>query len=305
MIDPAWVALSLVERVGSKKLRALVTAFGSAEAALAADKAALLDIPGIGTKTAAAICALDLREAERAIQRWQSNGVRLITLDHPAYPVRLRELDDAPPTLFVRGVWDERAVNGRAVAIVGTRSPSPQAETAAQHIAFTLAARGYSIVSGLARGIDTQAHMGALACSGGYTLAVLGGGVLNIYPPENESHAKAISMYGALVSEQMPYADSKATYLVARNRVITGLCEAVIVIETETDGGAMHAARRALEQGRRLYTLDLPASGNRALIEAGASVVSVNDPSVELEQGNFNAGTQWYRDAGKRSNADS
>jgi DNA processing protein len=282
MIDAAWVALSLVERVGSKKLRALVAAFGSAEAVLAADNTALQRIPGIGTKTASAIGALDLREAERAIARWQSNGVRLITLDDPAYPARLRTLDDAPPTLFVRGVWDERAMSGRAVAIVGTRNPSKQAEAAAQHIAFTLAARGDTIVSGLARGIDTQAHMGALACAGGYTLAVLGGGVLHIYPPENESRAKAISMYGALVSEQMPYAESKPTYLVARNRIITGLCEAVIVIETETDGGAMHAARRALEQGRALYTLDLPASGNRALIAAGAGVMRVDDPCAGL-----------------------
>ncbi|MDX2139280.1 MAG: DNA-processing protein DprA [Chloroflexota bacterium] len=280
MIDPAWVALSLVERVGSKKLRALIAAFGSAEAALAADNAALQRIPGIGSKTAAAICELDLHEAQRAIQRWQSNGVRIITLEDSAYPMCLRALDDAPPTLFVRGVWDERASSGRAVAIVGTRSPSQQAEAAAQHIAFTLAANGYTIVSGLARGIDTQAHMGALACSGGCTLAVLGGGVLNVYPPENMSRAKAISMYGALISEQMPYAESKPTYLVARNRIITGLCEAVIVIETELDGGAMHAARRALEQGRKLYTLDLPASGNRALIEAGASVVSVSDPQI-------------------------
>jgi DNA processing protein len=94
-----------------------------------------------------------------------------------------------------------------------------------------------------------------------------------IYPPANRALAAQVARCGALVSEQHPQAESKATYLVARNRIITGLCSAVVVVETETDGGAMHAARRALAQGRALYTLDLPASGNQALLAEGAGMI--------------------------------
>jgi DNA processing protein len=125
----------------------------------------------------------------------------------------------------------------------------------------------------MALGIDSAAHIGALACLGGVTTAVLGSGVLNVYPPGNRALAEAIRQRGALLSEVHPDAQPKPSTLVARNRIISGLCEAVIVVETESDGGAMHAARRAIDQGRRVYTLESDASGNRALIEAGASVI--------------------------------
>jgi DNA processing protein len=268
-VSPAWVALSFV--VGSKRLRALAEHFdGDLDAIPSADEAALRQVRGIGPKLAAAIRALDVEAVAQAIPRWQAQDIRVLPLDHPDYPKPLRALDDAPATLFVQG----HIPRGRCVAVVGTRSPSPAALEAAQKLGVELAARGLIVVSGLARGVDAAAHLGALAAPAGHTLAVLGCGLLNIYPPEHRGLASAVAQRGALLSEAHPRAEPSPPLLVARNRLISGLCEAVIIVETELDGGAMHAARRAREQGRRVCTLDLPASGNRALINEGAGIIT-------------------------------
>ena len=270
-LDPAWVALSLVEHVGAKKLRALADYFnGDLDAVLEADAPTLERVHGIGPKIAASIRAVDLPAVSEAIPRWREAGVSLLTLDDPTYPTALRALDDAPPTLFVCGTWHEL----RAVAVVGTRSPTREAAESARQIGFELAQGGYQVISGMALGIDSAAHIGALAQPEGVTSAVLGSGVLNLYPPGNRALAQAILQRGALLSENHPTAQPKPSMLVARNRIISGLCEAIIVVQTEIDGGAMHAARRAVEQGRIVYTLDDDASGNRALIEAGARVIA-------------------------------
>lgn len=270
-VDAAWVALSLVEHVGAKKLRALAAFFeGDLTAALAADDKTLRRVPGIGAKIAASIRAVDVGAVAAEIPRWNAQGITLVTLNDAAYPAALRGLDDAPPTLFGRGALMDV---GRAVAVVGMREPPRKAAEAARQIGYELAQRGFQVISGMALGIDSAAHIGALAHPGGVTAAVLGSGVLNIYPPGNRGLAEAIRGRGCLLSEVHPDAQPKPSTLVARNRIISGLCEAVIVVETEHDGGAMHAARRAVEQGRRLYTLESDASGNRELIEAGAAVI--------------------------------
>jgi DNA processing protein len=147
--------------------------------------------------------------------------------------------------------------------------PSLQARIAANRLAAHFTREGYTIVSGLALGIDTLAHQATLSHSG-TTLAVLGSGVLNVYPPENAKLADQISKNGALLCEVHPDAPVSTPGLVARNRIITGLCERVIVVETEVDGGAMHAARFALLQGRQVYAVESPASGNKALLANGA-----------------------------------
>lgn len=269
MTDSAWVALSLVERLGGKTLQALMQQFDNdPRAALAADETALRRVRGIGPKLAGQIRAVNLPAVEAAIPRWEQNGVRIITLYDKAYPARLRLLPDAPPTLFARGDW--RPAWGKSAAIIGTREPMPESLRLAQNLASELSERGYLIVSGLALGVDTAAHLGALAMPNGFTFGVLGCGVLDVYPPANRPLAEAVIRRGALVSEVQPFAAPTAANLVARNRLITGLSDVVFVIETEADGGAMHAARFALAQGRRLYAVDNGASGNRALIEAGA-----------------------------------
>jgi DNA processing protein len=271
--DPAWVALSLVEHIGAKKLRALADFFDDdLDAALQADTKTLQRISGIGPKIAASIIAVDLTFVCAAIPRWHEAGITILTLDDPAYPAPLRALDDAPPTLFVSGRWHHQ----RSVAVVGTRSPSRGSTEASRQLGFELAQRGFQVISGLALGIDSAAHIGALAQPGGMTSGVLGCGVLNIYPPNNRPLAQAICQRGAVMSEVHPTAKPKPSTLVARNRIISGLCEAVIVVQTEIDGGAMHAVQRALDQGRRVYTLDSEASGNRALIEAGAAIITAD-----------------------------
>lgn len=269
----AWVALSLVEHLGGRKLRALLDAFGGeVEAVLAADDAALQRVAGIGPKLAAAVRALDLDATARDIERWQAAGIIVFSRDAAAYPARLRALgDDAPPTLFVRGSIAALAAERRAVAVVGTRRPSTAARATVLRLSMELALAGSAVISGLAAGIDAAAHNGALS-GHGLTVAVMGSGVLNIFPPEHaELAALILRQGGALVSEVSPDARASTPRLVARNRLISGLSDAVLIAETAPDGGAMYAARGALAQGRRLFALDLPAAGNRALIEAGAA----------------------------------
>lgn len=292
MPDSAWVALSLTGRIGSKTLHALLRHFGDdTRAILAADAKTLRQVPGVGPKIARSIQDIHLEQVENGIERWRKAGVAILTVNDSAYPARLAALDDAPPTLFVRGDPHPPApspfpqglpsVEGRggeaapawtswpfdkAVAIVGTRNPTKEAQGVARRLAGILAQRGYTIVSGLAMGIDAHAHHGAL----GATVAVLGCGVLDVYPEQNRRLAEKIIERGALVCEVHPEASPNAASLVARNRLITGLSEAVIVVETGVDGGAMHAARFASAQGRRVYAVDSEATGNRALIANGA-----------------------------------
>lgn len=272
MPDSRWVALSLAEHLGGKKLRALLQHFdGDLDALLRADTAALRQVPGIGPKTAAAIRALQPEALAPALAAWQAQGVRLCGLLDRDYPPLLAALEDAPPALFTLGQWPLPVQN---VAVVGTRQPSAAAEQAARTLGSLLAERGYAVVSGLALGIDRAAHLGALAVPGGRTVAVLGSGVLKVYPYAHVPLARAIAERGTLVSEVSPEASPSPPSLVARNRIISGLSDAVIVVETSVDGGAMHAARRALVQGRPVYVLDNGASGNRALLEGGAQVVT-------------------------------
>lgn len=282
----AWVALSLVEHLGGRKLRALLDAFGGdLDAVLAAENAALQCVAGIGPKLAAAIGAIDLAAARHALRRWAEAGVAIIPRTSPAYPARLQALaDDAPPTLFVRG--DLAALSGelRSAALVGTRHPSAQAREAAFRLGMELALEGQAVVSGLASGIDVAAHHGAIS-GRGRAVAVLGSGVLQVFPPEHESLAGLLLRQGgALVSEASPDARASTPRLVARNRLISGLSDSVIVVETQVDGGAMYAARAAQAQGRRLFALGLPASGNQALIQAGAQALSADAHAADLRE---------------------
>jgi DNA processing protein len=267
--DPAWVALSLTGHIGRKKLDALLTRFGSARAVLRADATALRCVPGVGAKIAQAIRAIDLNAVERQMAAWTAAGVTLLTSNYAgSYPPNLDSLDDAPPTLFLRGYVDA-LYRGRRVAVVGTRQPTPAALALARRLGARLAERGVTVVSGLALGIDAAAHEGALQ-AGGWTLAVLGCGVLNVYPATHRPLAARVMARGLLLSEVHPHAEPSPAALVARNRLISGLCDTVIVVETGADGGAMHAARWAAAQGRRVVAWDSPASGNQQLLANGA-----------------------------------
>jgi DNA processing protein len=196
--------------------------------------------------------------------------------DDPAYPVLLGAVPSPPPTLFVRGaLGDDDAL---AIAIVGSRRPSPYGLAVAEQLATDLAARGVTIVSGLARGIDTAAHRGALA-AGGRTLAVLGSGIDVVYPPENAVLARTIETHGALVSQFAPGVRVRPGHFPARNRTLAGLALGVVVVEAAERSGALITAGFAADLGRETFAvpgrITSPTSvGAHRLIQDGAKLVT-------------------------------
>ncbi len=190
-----------------------------------------------------------------------------LTQQDAAYPVRLREMKRPPALLFGQG--ELRPEDGEAVAIVGTRKPAAAAAKLTLALSYELAERGFTIVSGLALGIDTEAHRGALQTRFGRTVAVLGSGLDTIHPKSNLALARQICQRGALLSEHPAETPLSPQYLVARDRLISGLSRALMVMETALDGGAMYAAAFAQQQNRLVFAL--PGSpGCDALINQGA-----------------------------------
>jgi DNA processing protein len=273
----AWVGLSLVPRVGGKLMSRLLEHFNTPEAVLAAPADELKAVPGIGPRTLTAIQAVDLAGVVTKIDEWQAAGFQILPLYTPDYPALLKAVHDAPPLLFKRGNWVDDTI--RTVAIVGTREPTPAAAEFAHLLGEKLAGAGWIIVSGLALGIDTQAHRGAL--KKGQTVAVLGCGLNSVYPPENQNLASQICEHGALFSEVAPEVGPGAAQLVARNRITSGLSHAVILVESAVDGGAIHTTRFAKEQGRPIFVADFGATGNQELKAAGAFIISPNIKGIQ------------------------
>jgi DNA processing protein len=273
----AWVALSLVPRVGGKLMRRLLEHFETPAAILAASPAELRAVPGVGPRTAELIKAVDLDDTAANVARWQADGIQLLTLNGHGYPLMLRALEDAPPLLFKRGPWPNATL--QTAAIVGTRSPSRSAAVFAQTLGEGLAAAGWTVVSGLAVGIDACAHQGALRS--GKTLAVLGCGLNQVYPPENRQLAEQICAQGALFAEVSPEAGPSSSQLVARNRLISGMSRAVILIEAGLTSGALHTTRFAGGQARPIFVADFEAEGNELLKRDGAGVITPDRAGID------------------------
>ncbi len=271
------IALSLSPHIGAVTLDNLLSHFDQDPAAVfAAPRAELLKVRGVGPAIARDIKAIDLQRIAQEIAAWRARGVAILSTEDRDYPPLLRGLEGAPPILFVSGrLFDELWT--KTIAIVGTRHPTKEARFITLQLAAKLARHDYSVVSGLALGIDAAAHTGALA-GPGRTIAVLGSGILNIYPEANRQLAERVQECGALLGQLHPLWSANAQRLVARNRIISGLSQAVILVESHVDGGAMYTARFAGEQGRPVYTFDLPASGNQALIQRGAIALKRDDP---------------------------
>lgn len=261
-----WIALSLVPRLGRRTLEHLRAQFGSPDAILGACEADLRAVPRVGAKTAAAILRADPAAVEAALEHWRGAGITPLLPEDDGFPARLRALDDGPAVLFWRGI--PLPDGAPAAAIVGTRRPTRAAHTLASDLAETLARAGWTVVSGLALGIDTAAHEGALR--GGITAAVLGSGLTTIYPPPNSGLADQIAARGALLSEVHPDAAPNSPALVARNRLIAGLADVVIVVEAGISSGSLHAARFAQTYGRAVLVGPSDATGNRRLLVQGA-----------------------------------
>ncbi len=263
------VALALTPGIGSKTIRRLLAVFGTLDAILCASDDQLQTVQGIGPKTASAIRRIELERVAADLRHFDQQGVGVVTWLDASFPTALTPLDDAPLALFYRGAVSPLAWTLHAVAIVGTREPSTGSIDQAETLAAGFAERGWIVVSGLARGIDSAAHRGALD-AGGPTLAVLGSGVNMIYPPENAVLARRVLDNGSLLSECHPLARPSALGLTIRNRIITGLSRAVIIVEAGATSGALHAARNAKAQGRLVFAIPNGSTGNAQLLTDGA-----------------------------------
>ena len=231
--------------------------------------------------------------AREAAERGLTAGLRTVGIDADSYPARLREIADPPPVLWVSG--QAGALADPIVSIVGSRAGSAYALSVAERLAGDLAARGITVASGLARGVDSAAHRGALA-AGGITVGVLGCGADLVYPPEHATLASDIAVRGAVTSELIPGTMPKPVFFPRRNRIISGLARAVIVIEAGERSGSLITARCALEQGRDV--LAVPGNvlngrnrGGHALLRDGARLVETVDDVLD-ELGMSSAGAR-------------
>ena len=280
----AELLLALTPGIGPRLRKSLLAHFGSAEAVVSAAPSDLRAVAGIGQKLSRNIISrrqeLDL-DAE--LRDCRENGVTVLVESQPGYPQSIRTIPDPPGVLFVRGEW--KPTDGIAVAIVGTRHATQYGLAQAERLATGLAHCGYTIVSGLARGIDAAAHRGALKANG-RTIAVLGSGVLNIYPPEHVSLANEIVSQGALMGENPPRSPPLSGAFPQRNRIITGLSLGVIVVEASERSGALISARHAMEQGREVFAVpgrvdSRMSRGCHKLIRDGAKLVETVDDVLE------------------------
>ena len=282
----AFMILNDLPNIGPITLHRLLEAFGGdPRDILNADKRRLEAVRGVGPETSAALMNwrthFDLaREEERLAQA----GATFITARDPGYPKMLREIHDPPIGLYRKGGY---LFEQPCIAVVGSRRTTLYGQSVAKKLGADLARLGFCVVSGLARGIDTAAHEGALSV-GGKTAAVLGCGIDIVYPPENLDLYRRIVETGAVLSE-FPFGRKadKQTFPM-RNRVVSGICEAVVIVESDVSGGAMITARFAGEQGRLIYAvpgrIDQPSSaGCHQLIRDGATLfTSVDDILNEL-----------------------
>ena len=274
----SYVWLSRRPHVGPRIAAELLEAFGSPEAVFAADREALTRSScGLTKAQVDALCDKDTGEAERIIADCAKKDIRLITPGDDSYPGRLRAIADPPLTLYVRGRWPDFDVQP-GIAVVGTREATPYGLQTAEAIGAALGRAGFVTVSGMALGNDGAAHRGALR-AGGLTVAVLAGGADVCYPPQHRGLMGDIMLSGAIVSEYPPGTEPKGTHYHDRNRIISGLSVAAVIVEAGGyRSGALITARHALDQGRDVYAvpgaLDAPQSkACNELIEKGEAAL--------------------------------
>ena len=285
----ALIGLSLVDGVGPQRLRALLATFDTPREIFRASRSALTKVDGVGDQTAEEILTFDDRAAvEQEVERADELGATLISPWDERFPDRLREIYDPPAYLWMRGTLP--GVDRPMVTIVGTRRCTDYGRAQAHHFAAELVRRGFTVVSGLAYGIDAAAHKGALD-AGGRTIAVLGSGVGHIYPQSHTALAERIIDNGAVLSEYALDAEPDAPNFPERNRILSGLSLGTLVVESYSKGGALITARLAVEQNREVFavpggiTKDSSRGTNR-LIQRGHAklVMEVEDLLEELPE---------------------
>ncbi|MDB6153071.1 MAG: protecting protein DprA [Chthoniobacteraceae bacterium] len=273
----ASIALNMVPNLGPVRVRKLLEVFQTPERVLLARRAELRAVEGIGEELAGAISSweqeIDLNQELALIEQF---GAHVITRASPVYPRDLLEIYNPPIVLYVWGRLTER--DQRAVGVVGSRKASHYGLECAKKLSFQLAYAGLTVVSGLARGIDTAAHQSALAAQG-RTVAILGSGLMALYPTENQALAEKIAASGAVVSEYpMRFPPSPQTFPY-RNRIVAGWGSGLLVVEAGLNSGALITANQAIENGRLVYAvpgqIDKPtAAGSNRLIQQGAKLVT-------------------------------
>lgn len=280
----AYIVLNMMQGVGPVTVRNLSEALGSVESILTADGGALKRVAGVGNEMVTRI--LDQRgrldpvaEEDRAAKQ----GVRVVTRVDAEYPRRLLQIYDPPLALYVKGTLQSRDECG--IALVGSRRTSHYGLETSERLAFLLAQQGVTVISGLARGIDTAAHRGCLK-GRGRTLAVLGGGLDCLFPPENAGLADEIAQSGAVMTEYPFGRQPDKTTFPVRNRIVSGISQGVVVVEADVTSGAMITANQAMEQGRTVFAVPgrVDAGGSRGphrLIKQGARLVETVDDILE------------------------
>ena len=273
-----WVWLSEVKGLTNRSKLLLLDHFGSPENIYYADEDEYRLVEGIEPRQIALLAEKPMEDADRILGACSRLGLRLLTMQDADYPVRLRNIFEPPCLLYVKGqlpVIDEEV----AVAMVGTRKASPYGVEAAEKIAYGLSRQGAVVISGAAAGVDSASHRGALR-AGGKTIAVLGCGLDVVYPAENEWLYRDIAASGALISEYPPGTAAEAWHFPVRNRIISGLSLAAVVVEAPEKSGALITANTALEQGRDVFAvpgpIDAPMSRgcNRLIADGAAALIT-------------------------------
>lgn len=279
------LALMLTPGVGPLTSRALLEHFGTAGRVLDASLVQLKEVPGVGPKLADRIQhARTDNDPGRELDECRRHRVAVIPRGDDRYPPPLDEIPDPPALLYIKGAIEPR--DQLAIAIVGSRRCTPYGIRTAERLASSLARTGFTVVSGLARGIDAAAHRGAMK-SGGRTIAVLGNGLSAIYPPEHEDLAAEIAAgRGAIVSELPMTQGPLAGLFPQRNRIISGLCLGVIIVEAAPRSGSLSTAHHAMEQNREVFAVpgpvdSLASRGCHRLIRDGARLVETVDDVLE------------------------
>ncbi|MBI5640148.1 MAG: DNA-protecting protein DprA [Nitrospirae bacterium] len=279
-----WIGLSFVPEIGPVMARRLLALMGSPEQIFRAGLKDLLEIKGLGREKAESIKNFGLWDTvEKRIKILEKKGIRAIPCNDSAYPEVLRELEGAPVVLYMKGDYIPEDRYG--IAVVGSRKHTPYGEVVAQKLSGDLASAGFTIVSGMARGIDTLSHKAALAAEG-RTIAVLGSGIDVCYPAENRGLAEKIPCSGCLISEFPPGTIPGRENFPRRNRLISGLSLGVLIVEATADSGSLITAQYALEQNKEVFAvpgkITSPNSeGTNSLIRQGARIVLDADDIIE------------------------
>ncbi|MEE9144876.1 MAG: DNA-processing protein DprA [Candidatus Binatia bacterium] len=279
-----WLALARVKGLGCASFKRVVEHFGDPRLAFSSSEAELSQVPGLDREVIEGLLTFSgWDEINKEIERVFEIGMKILPYDAPIYPARLRMIPDPPPFLYVKGeILDE---DEKAVAVVGSRSASEYGLRITRDLCQNLASLGFTVVSGMARGIDGEAHRAALD-AGGRTLAVLGSGIDVIYPAEHKDLYRRISRCGAILSE-LPIGTPPLPFnFPSRNRLISGTSLGVVVVEATEKSGSLITAELALEQGREVFAVPGEAGASRSrgthrLIRQGAKLVERVEDIVE------------------------